>query len=224
MENCMQTTPLTMPARWAALRVAAIGFWYTHRDGLAFLALIVAVAASALLARAWPTLTKAAEPLPVVLVATITLPALPATPAPIAVASVPTLSRAVAAFAEPNGALLGDAPAGSAYTVVYRNMEGWTLLQVAGIGGYDGAGLVWVTPSDSPPEAAQAPIVATAVPAPPPQIIIVEQQPAPAPAPAPQPEYRQSNADLPVIVPDPDNGRPCGADEYGQPKCAKRNP
>jgi hypothetical protein len=173
-------TTTSLRRRWSP--IATLRFWASaYGDVMLIIGILLAIVVGAGLTRLGVWLEDAtAAPAPVVLLATATLPALPATAAPLAVASVPTLSRAVAAFAEPNGALLGDAPAGSAYTVVYRNPEGWALLQVAGIGGYDGAGLVWVTPSDSPPEAAHAPVVATAVPAPPPQIVIVQQQPAPS--------------------------------------------
>lgn len=186
----MQTTPLTLPSRAAAVATVLRAAWARHRDGLSFLLLIVAVLAGVLLSRLGATWPAAAAADPVIVIASPTAP-LALLPTAAKVAAVPTLAHDVAAFAAPAGAYLGTAPAGAAYAVESRNPEGWAILRVAGVGGYDGQGRIWVAPSDAPPEAAQVPVLTTPIPAPPGVAAPAPapESPPPAAEPAPQPAH-----------------------------------
>ena len=109
----MQTTPLTLPSRAAAVATVLRAAWARHRDGLSFLLLIVAVLAGVLLSRLGATWPAAAAADPVIVIASPTAP-LALLPTAAKVAAVPTLAHDVAAFAAPAGAYLGTAPAGAA--------------------------------------------------------------------------------------------------------------
>ena len=154
------------------------------------LLLLSALAVSVVVVRVADLLVERTTPAPVIVLTATPALALAATPEaePIAVSGVPTLPADVSAFAAPAGVYLGNAPAGSAYTIVGRTAEGWTLLMVSGLGGYDGAGSIWVRPEEAPEGALLAQLLITPVPTPPPAVVYIQPAAPPAAAPAPAPE------------------------------------
>lgn len=172
----------------AFVRFFAGAYW----DYLLITGALIALIAGGVLTLRWPWPTEARAQQPIVLIATPTMGTLP-TNEGVRVASALTLPATVAAFAAPNGAYLGTAPEGAAYTAISRNPEGWLLVRVAGVGGYDGQGLLWLAPNDAPGEVAQVPVIATPAP------LTVYQAPAGPPAPG----GGGSDADAPAVVAQP---------------------
>jgi hypothetical protein len=133
------------------------------------------------------------EPAPIVLIATPTLGLLPAD-APLAVANVATLPRAVVAFHDYQRSETATAlEQGRPYSVIGRASFEWLLLEV-------GSGApVWVRAGDAGLVVDAALVdyapLPTPVPAPAPQIVVVQQQ-APAPA-EPAPAVPQA---APVVI------------------------
>jgi hypothetical protein len=175
---------------------------------------------------------EAQEQQTVVLIATPTLGLLDPPPAPLAVANVATLSRAVIAYHDyqrPETATPLDA--GRAYSVVGRAGFEWLLIDV-------GSGApVWVQAFDAGlvVDGAVADLSPPPPPTPAPQIVIVreaQQQTVYVAGPPADPrlaaDLQQASApvDLLAVNQAADVALPaaCSEDDAGRPKCAKRNP
>jgi hypothetical protein len=159
------------------------------------------------------TLSARQEAAPVVLIATPTLGLLP-TDAPLAVANVATLPRAVVSYHDYQRPETATAlEAGRPYSVIARAGHEWLLLEV-------GSGApVWVRASDVGLVVDRALVdlapQPTAVPA---QIVVVQQQAAPPPTALPAvPQFEQQAAPAQL-------GDGCQVDADGRPKCGKRAP
>lgn len=201
------TTRITLPVGWLRLFVA------DHALELLALAALLCTFAGALLVRIAPV--AASQPEIVQIIATPTPPLAVINAAPeFAIASVPTLPRTVAAFAAPAGAYLGTVPEGATYITEARTPDGWVLLRVANVGGFDGFGAVWVAAQDAPAGAEQAPMLApTPVPPLPAPVPAAPVAPAAAPLP-PAPAGATYRA---AVV---ETGA-CQADAQGRVKCGK---
>jgi hypothetical protein len=200
-------TNLQTSFRYHALRIK----WAFDDNRISIVAFAVLLIAAGVMSLGRTLSARAqTEPAPIVLIATPTL-GLPPIDAPLAVANVATLPRAVVSYHDYQRPETATAlEEGRPYSVIGRASFEWLLLEV-------GSGApVWVRAGDAGlvvdgalVDLAPQP---TAVPA---QIVVVQQQvPAPTAVPA-VPQFEQQGAPAQL-------GDGCQVDADGRPKCGKR--